>query len=83
MSTPSLTQQSLDLFLGYARDAGNWSGTPLIGGNVTAAAERGNLTQLKKAGLITTFTDRGDAFIQFTDAGKALAAEHGVTVVAE
>jgi hypothetical protein len=78
-SSTAITATSLALFLDYARDAVNWSGTPLVGGNVNSgAAERGNLTQLKRAGLLTTFTSEGDAWIEFTDAGRALAAEHGV-----
>lgn len=76
MTEPSITETSLELFLSYARDAGNWSGTPLVGGS---AAERGNLTQLKKAGLLTTFPYDGESFIEFTDAGKTLAAKHGIT----
>lgn len=47
-----LTEKSLALFLKFAGDAGNWNGTPLVSLN---AAERGNLVQLKKAGLVTTF----------------------------
>ncbi|WP_290055645.1 hypothetical protein [Amycolatopsis solani] len=76
-----ITDTSLRLFLAFARDAGNWSGTPMVGGNVEIGKEgRGNLTQLKKAGLITTFRWEGDAWVDFTDAGVALAAEHGITV---
>ena len=75
----TITEKSLALFLAYARDAGNWSGTPLIGGNVGGSKEdRGNLTQLKRAGLIKSFDDgEGCQWIQFTDAGKALALQHG------
>lgn len=82
MSAPNITAQSLALFLAYARDAGNWSGTPLVGGNVGGSKEdRGNLTQLKRAGLITTnIEDRNLTWVYFTDAGKALAAEHGVAL---
>lgn len=77
-----ITDKSLALFLSYAWDAGNWSGTPLVGGNVGGdKEERGNLTQLKRAGLITTFSDNG-VWICFTAAGKALAAEHGIEVEA-
>ncbi|MCV7174856.1 hypothetical protein [Mycolicibacterium sphagni] len=76
---PSITDQSLAVFLAYANDAGNWSGTPLVGGNVGGGPEeRGNLTQLKRAGLIQTSNDGGDVFVHFTDAGRALAAQHGV-----
>lgn len=77
-----ITAQSLELFLAYAEDAGNWSGTPLVGGNVGGSREdNGNLTQLKKAGLISTFEYAGDVFIKFTDAGVALAAEHGIEIL--
>lgn len=76
-----ITQQSLALFLDYAHDAGNWSGTPLVGGNVGGTAEdRGNLTQLKRAGLITTAREDGSTWLFFTDEGKALAAEHGINI---
>lgn len=71
--------QSMKLFLAYAEDAGNWSGNPLVGGNVGGSKEdRGNLTQLKKAGLITTWVDEGQTWIDFTDEGKALAKENGI-----
>jgi hypothetical protein len=77
----NITETSKSLFLAYARDAGNWSGQPLVGGNVGGTKEqRGNLTQLKRAGLITTFRDEGCDWIQFTDAGKAFAAEHGIVI---
>jgi hypothetical protein len=77
----SVTPTSLALFLAYARDAGNWSGTPLVGGNVGGSKqERGNLTQLKRAGLIETWVDEGCTWLKFTAAGLALAAEHGVAV---
>lgn len=76
-----ITNTSLEVFLAYARDAGNWSGTPCIGGNVGGGrSERGNLTQLKKAGLITTFnSDRCD-FVAFTDKGKKFAATMGIEI---
>lgn len=77
-----LSKEALDLFLEYARDAGNWSGTPLVGGNVTTGPkEKGYLTALKKAGLIKTEVDgeRNQCiWLYFTDAGKALALEHGI-----
>lgn len=84
--TIAITDRTLALFIEYAKDAGNWSGTPLIGGNVgseTSKEDRGNITQMKVAGLVTTFEDseRGMPkcyWLQFTEAGKALAKEHGV-----
>ncbi len=80
-----ITERSLALFLAYAKDAPNWSGTPLVGGNVGGGSleerrrNRGNLTQLKQAGLIETWTDNG-TWIEFTDAGHALAAAHDVII---
>ena len=73
----TLTQESLKLFLAHARDAGNWNGFPML--DITKEG-RGNLTQLKKAGLCTTFRDEGIDWMDFTDAGIKLAAEHGVSV---
>jgi hypothetical protein len=73
---PNITDASLALFIKYAKDADNWSGTPCVGGNVGG----GNLTQLKKAGMITTFVSDGATFVQFTDSGKALALTHGVSL---
>lgn len=79
--TVDITPRSMELFLAYARDAGNWSGTPLVGGNVGGSAEdRGNLTQLKRAGLISTFPYDGDTWIEFTESGRALAADNGITL---
>lgn len=81
MTSPAVTDRSLSLFLAYARDAANWSGTPCVGGNVGGTREdQGNLTQLKRAGLLTTFESDGSTFVQFTDAGRALARSHGVEI---
>jgi hypothetical protein len=75
------TVTSLELFLAYARDAGNWGGTPCVGANVSGSKElRGNLTQLKRAGLVTTFMQDGERWIRFTDVGKSLARTHGIEV---
>ena len=75
-----ITETSLKVFLAYAKDAGNWSGTPLIGGNVGGSKEEpGNLAQLKRAGLIQTFRSDGDDFVEFTEEGRKLAASHGIT----
>jgi hypothetical protein len=79
----NLTDRSLALFLEYARDSGNWSGTPLVGGNVSGSKEnRGNLTQLKRAGLVVTEFDSYDknTWLMFTQAGRDLAREHGITI---
>lgn len=76
-----ITDTSKKVFLAYAKDAANWSGTPLIGGNVGGSKEeRGNLTQLKRAGLITTFRSEGCDWVVFTDAGKDYAAKNGIEI---
>lgn len=76
MSTANLTADSLALFDRLANDAPNWSGSPMVD---VSPAERGNLTQLKRAKLLTTFVDEGIAFADFTPAGVALATERGIT----
>ena len=77
----NITTRSHDLFIEYAKDANNWNGTPLVGGNVGGSVEdRGNLTQLKQAGLITTAKEEGHIWLFFTDAGVAYAAQHGIAL---
>lgn len=73
----NITETSLKLFLSIAVEANDWNGQPLFDGS---KEDRGNLTQLKKADLLTTFTDEGCLWVDFTDAGRALAAEHGITI---
>ena len=72
----TLTPNAMELFRLYVKDSGNWSGNPMVGGNVTLLGvkeDRGLLTHLKRAGLVTTFTSEGLAFISFTESGIALA----------
>lgn len=81
MSSIILSEGALALFLAYANDAPNWRGVPPVGGNVNQGpAENGYLTDLKKRGLLTTYRDEGNTWIQFTPAGKALAAQHNCSV---
>ena len=81
MQTIQITEQSMALFLAYANDADNWGGIPCVGCNVGGSKEdRGNLTQLKKAGLIETWTDEGNTWIKFTKEGKQLAAQNGIEI---
>lgn len=76
----SVTEESKRVFIQYWEDKGNWSGTPLVGGNVGGTKEeRGNLTQLKRAGLISTFDYDGEVWIQFTDKGEAFAENLGLS----
>jgi hypothetical protein len=81
MEQAKITERSLEVFRAYAQDAGNWSGTPLVGGNVGGSTEdRGNLTQLKRAGLIETFRSDGETWVMFTEAGIALARSLGIEI---
>ncbi len=78
----TLSPKTRQLFLDYAADAGNWSGTPLVGGNVGGSKEeRGNLTHLKMAGLIKTFTNDGFTWIEFTSEGRTEALVAGVQIL--
>lgn len=73
---------SLVTFLAYAEDAPNWSMNPWVSqGNIDATpAMRSHLRTLAKQGLITLAKIDGNAFIGFTEAGVALAAQHGLNV---
>jgi len=84
MKTAELTTASLNTFLAYARDAGNWSDTPLVSdGNITCTKEmRGNLTDLKRKGLVIIGDDGDGKFVVFTKSGSELAAQHGIEVKA-
>jgi hypothetical protein len=82
LETDFLTEDVVARFLDYWRDAGNWSGEPLVGGNVGGdAADKGYLVNMKKAGLITTVTTcdringviRQDTWVVFTPKGVELA----------
>lgn len=77
----NITETSKQVFLAYAEDAANWNGMPLVGGNVGGSVEeRGNLTQLKQAGLIKTERLDGHVWVVFTESGIAYAAENGITI---
>lgn len=85
--TEVLTPDSLETFLTYARDAPNWNGSPWVShGNIDCTKQmRGNLSDLVKKGLvqIEDYEGRGrpkDMYVVFTAAGKALAAEHGISL---
>ena len=77
----TLTPMSKKLFIAYAKDADNWNGTPLVGGNVKSnKSDNGNLTDLKKAGLIETFNEGKEIWIKFTDAGIKFASTLGINI---
>lgn len=76
-----LTEASKKLFIDYAADACNWGGTPLVGGNVGGSKEdRGNLTDLKKKGLLSTFKSDNLDWVSFTEKGIAYAKELGINI---
>lgn len=70
-----LAEVSVALFTDLVKDAGNWSGTPMVD---ISKEERGNLTQLKRAKLLSTQTDDGIAFAYFTPEGVAYAKALGL-----
>lgn len=70
-----LTPASIDLFKSLVKMAPDWSGSPLV--EVTRQ-ERGNLTDLKVKGLLTTQDSDGCMFANFLPAGVALATELGL-----
>lgn len=77
--TINLTPDSLRVFTDFANDAGNWNGSPLIAGNIVlSAADCGNLTDLKKKGLLITEGNGENAWIVFTKAGVDLMGELGI-----
>ena len=80
----NITEESKNLFGAFARDSVNWSGLVLVGGNVLITKEqRGNLTQLKKAGLVTTGSDGQDVWLEFTEDGERYANELNIHLGAD
>jgi hypothetical protein len=72
-----ITAESLELFIELASDAENWNGQPIV--NISKE-QRGNLSDLKKKGLLVTFRDEGCDWVDFTPEGKALAENHGIQI---
>jgi len=75
MQTNDLTIDSKNLFISLVNDAPNWSDTPMFKGDQHQA---GNLTDLKRKGLIKTFADCGCIFVVFTELGIKYANELGL-----
>ena len=73
----TVTPASMQVFLELAEDAPNWSGTPPFWGTKET---RGNLTQLKKAGLVQTNFSDGDTWVFFTRLGVQVAKDNGVNI---
>jgi len=79
-----LAPKTLDLFLALVKDAHNWNGMPLFGGNVGGdKSSQGCLMNLKKYGLVKTEQDADNpelSFVVFTDEGKSLAESLGHSI---
>ena len=58
----TITPASLTLLLAFVADSGNWSNNPMVD---VSEAEKGNLTHLKKVGLVATFKDEGIDWLSF------------------
>lgn len=69
-----LTAETKNLFISFLEDAPNWNGQPLL--DITKE-QRGNLSDLKRKGLVETFSDEGCDWVDFTTAGITFAAELG------
>lgn len=78
-----LTDTSLKLFIELAEDARNWHSVIPTDGNVKITKKlRGNLTNLKRAGLITVKRENGSSWLLFTPKGEEYADELGIDVEA-
>ena len=82
ITASDLTADTLATFEMYAEDAGNWSGNPYVtAGNISPTkAQRGNLADLVKKGLIEIGMYDGDSYVCFTDEGEALAKSLGYSI---
>jgi len=72
--TLELTAESKKLLLALVEDADNWGGTCSPSYEHITPETRGNLTDLKRHQLATTFKDNGIVWIEITPAGFELAA---------
>lgn len=79
--THDLTPASAELLRALANDACEWGGSPCYGANVGgSAADRGNLTDLKRRGLLRTIREGRTEWVEFTEEGRAMAATMGITI---
>ena len=77
----TLTAASLNLLLSFVADSANWSNNPMVD---VSDADKGNLTHLKKLGLVSTFRDEGIDWLSFkfaavevSDGNRAYRIESG------
>jgi hypothetical protein len=76
-TSSTLSPSSLALFKALAEDAPNWNDQPMFDGTKEA---RGNLTDLKKRGLLVTQVDDGITWVLFTKNGAHFASTLGFDV---
>jgi hypothetical protein len=77
MNNTDFTAASAKLFRDIVTDLPNWTGVTPCFNHITSAL-RGNLTDLKKRGLVTTFRSDGDEWIELTAAGEKHAHALGL-----
>lgn len=58
----TLTSESLDLLVALVKDSGNWSNHPMLD---LTDSEKGNFTDLKKKGLVSSHFDEGINWASF------------------
>jgi hypothetical protein len=82
MTDTDLTPASLDLFRYIAGQAKHWDNMPpLEGMRPMSPADKGNLTDLKKRGLLKVReVDTDQHLVFFTDAGESLAKSLGIEI---
>ena len=73
----NLTQASKAMFLDFAYWAPHYNGYAMV--DVLTNAEKGNLTDLKKKGLLQTDESDGIEWVQFTKKGIELLVKYGVS----
>lgn len=80
--TLGLTLPTIDLFREFARRSELEGRDPEV--TDTSPEDKGRLTHLKKAGLLTTYVCPGDPWqalwVSFTPRGRAFASRIGITV---
>ena len=69
----TLTEKSLAFFTKCAKEAPNFGGNPWVCEVISSAADKGNLTDIKKVGLIRTVNNGDGEYLVFTPEGRNLA----------
>lgn len=72
-----LTAESRSLFESVVKDLPNWNGTTPCFNHIDSQS-RGNLTDLKKKGLVKTYRYDGEEWIDLTEAGTGFARAEGL-----